>query len=141
MLFRSGVVPMDGNQVPTPPEVEPVRGGYLIEPPGTGTRLLLDPVTALPVRIDLLDTRGRSVVTALLSSPQSVEMSSATPSKPTMQSRVRITMANRPGSMTLFLSNLSDGRSDPKINPRVFDFERLVKVHKPDDVKIGRAHV
>lgn len=129
-----GVVPIDGTPVPTPPEVEAVRGGYLIEPPGTGTRLLLDPVTALPVRIDLLDAQGRTVVTGLLSSPKSVEMSTPATNKPTVHSHLRISVIGRSGQLTLFLSDLSDGKDDPKINPRVFDFERLMTIHKPGDL-------
>lgn len=45
---------------------ESLRGFALIEPPGLGVRLLLEPETGRPVRVDLLDASGRSEVVCVL---------------------------------------------------------------------------
>ncbi len=61
-----GLRPLDPDAAPPTPAVERLNGFWLVEPPGVGARLLIDPRTARPVRVDLLDADGRSrVVTRL----------------------------------------------------------------------------
>jgi len=105
---------------------------WLVEFPGR-MRMVIDPQTALPSRIDLLDAHGYSRVIARLSAPDRVEIENAPPGAfPTMNTRFEITMTDRDGRMTLYLSRMTN-RSD-KFNEKIFNFDILKKMLKPETV-------
>lgn len=64
--YLLGLMPIDASRRPSAPEVEVFNGYFVIEPPGLNLRLMLDPVTARPVRIDLTDPAGASALTCIL---------------------------------------------------------------------------
>ena len=137
MVRLLGVTPIDPAKAPPAPAVEWHEGKLLIEPPGTGTRLLLDATTALPVRIDLTDDRGRSRVICVLSKhePMQVEGKDEA-SGPKVARRFEVTVPGREGGATLFLSDLSDGSDGDRIKDRLFDFDALTKALKPAKVEV-----
>ncbi len=64
--FLLGLMPLTPNPPDGTPEVEALRGYALIEPPGMGMRMLLEPATGTPRRVDLIDRDGVSSVICLL---------------------------------------------------------------------------
>lgn len=137
MVRLLGVTPINETKVPPAPAVEWHEGKLLIEPPDTGTRLLIDPKTALAVRIDLTDARGRSRVVCVLSrhEPMQVEGKDIV-NGPKVARKFEVTVPGREGGATLFLSDLSDGGDGDRIKDRLFDFETLTKVLKPAAVEV-----
>lgn len=134
--YLLGLVPLDPA---VPPDeggtVERLQGYYLIEPPGLKLRLLLDPTTARPVRVDLTDANGKSVVISRLEAFAPVQIEGAPPeSSPHIATRADVYVTGEEARMTLFLKRLSDGRDGNRIRPQAFDFDTLIKAHKPKEV-------
>lgn len=128
-----GVVTLDPN---ADSEVEWYRGYYLIEPPGTGTRMLIDPQTARPVRIDLLDSRGFSTLAVRLHDFVPVTQGSAKSSTPAplVPSRIEAWVLGEGTQVTLKLNSVKDGRGDRAIErafASAFDLQRLIQAHQP----------
>ena len=134
LLYVLGLVPIDPDRIPDAPAVELVNGYYLIEPPGLGLRMLLNPESARPLRVDLLDQEGNSAVKCVLSKPAKLERSPDMEGLPTpvMPSVVEVYVLNEEARMTLKLKALTtEGR---RIRDSHFDFDTLKKVYKPDQV-------
>ena len=130
-----GVIPIDPTKQPPDPQVEWYDGKLLIEPPGTRTRLLLDPITAQPVRIDLMDTEGQSRVIGQLSAWEPMKIEGLPPGAyPKVATRLEVALVDKQGSATLFLSDATDGRRPNRIKPAAFDIQRLVAAFKPKRV-------
>lgn len=112
------------------------KGAWIIEPPGTQSRLFLDPDTKLPVRIELFDRQGQPTVVAQLRDPVGVETRGFSSGYwPRIASRIEATIAKDKSRMTLFLSEVSDGRDSRKFSEEViFNFARLCQIHKPAKV-------
>ena len=115
--------------------VERVEGYLLLEPAGLNVRMLLHPDTLLPVRVDLTDPRGYSVLTCRLSEYAPVELADLPEADRPRAARVidcyPLTDGGEQTRLTLELSNLSDGTRGNKINDRVFDFDTVKRVLKP----------
>ncbi len=126
LLHVLGLAPIDPSVVPDAPAVERIRGYLLVEPPGLGLRMLLDPATARPVRVDLIDELGRSTLICTLKDPIPVrpadleEMFGGE-----IASRVDIFMTGREARMTLTLKKPI--HSDKHIREPYFDFDKLYK--------------
>lgn len=135
VLYLLGAMPLDAQAVPQEPAVEWLQGHYLIEPPGTGLRMLLDRQTHRPRRIDLLDERGASVIICQLDRYAAVEQQGVGPGGwPWMATRIEITIPGQEGSLRMSLSDQTDGRAFDTINPRIFELPRLMRMHNPDQV-------
>lgn len=136
-----GLYRINPDALPAEPQVEWYDGGYLIEPPGTRSRLLLDPVTFRPKRIDLLDEEGNSRLIGRLSGWETVQTQGLAPGGlPVVASRAEIALVDRAGRATLHLSDLSDGRDGGRITGKAFDLDQLIKALKPTQrVDLDRA--
>jgi hypothetical protein len=133
--YLLGVMLLDPTLVPDDPAVERLRGYALIEPPGLGMRMMLVPQSGRVVRIDLLDEMGGSAVVCRLSAYQTVEVAEASVGQvPQMPSKADIYVVHGDTKMTVSLSHLSDGRADDSFRPSVFKLDKLLKLHKPDEV-------
>jgi hypothetical protein len=132
LLYVLGLVPIDPAIVPESPGVERVAGYYLVEPPGLGLRMLLDPQTARPVRVDLLNAAGESTVKCVLSEP--VELKAGKDDEdghePVMHRVVEVYVLGQEARMTLKLKGLTT--QGTRIKGAHFDFEILKRVMKPD---------
>ncbi len=127
-----GFVHLDPEAVPSEPAVEVIDGLYVIEPPNTSLRLALDPVTALPRRIDLLNARGQSVVIARLSEHQRMNIAGLAPAaQPWVPTRIELQNVGQDGTVKLRLSDLTDDTD--RIRDKAFDLEKLIKAHKPKE--------
>jgi hypothetical protein len=136
--FLMGWMPLDPGGwvgVGGEPEVEWLRGHYLVEPPELRLRLLLDPRTLRPVRVDLTDELGRSVVIAQLSEYASLEIDGLPQDQwPTVATRADLFVVGEEARMTLELRRQSDGVRGNRIASQAFDFDVLVRAHRPREV-------
>jgi hypothetical protein len=136
-----GLLPIDvRGPSPAPPAVDwsgqPPKGAWIIEPPGTRSRLFLDPDTNLPVRIELLDAQRQITVAARLSDPVSVETAGVAPGlQPRIAGRIDATVVQDHSRMVLYLAAVSDGGDPPTFREDIiFDFARLCQSQKPAKV-------
>ncbi len=138
-----GLLPIDASNTPDHPAVELVQGYYLIEPPALGVRMLLDPTTARPVRVDLLDSRGRSAIVCRLQGATTFQATQVrvilqgqadTPAPPatyTLPAKAMFLTSDEQASMTL---ELKSATGDPaKVRPRFFDLEQLADYFDPEE--------
>lgn len=122
LLLVMGLAPIDPTAAA---EVEMIEGRALIEPPGLGARLLLEPDTGRAVRIDLLDREGRSVIVCRLNEEARLTPAAVIPTA------IDLYVVNSDAKLTLKLSDLQiDGR---KIKDAVFNIGVLLNAHKPEE--------
>ena len=130
-----GLRTIDPEKPPAEPAVEWLNGYYLIEPPDSGTRVLIDPKTSLPVRIDLLDRSGYSILAARLSQPGQVTNRGISPSLfPKVSTEIESWLLYQNVHVTLKLKDMTNGRDNPKINRAfegAFDFQNLHRAFEP----------
>lgn len=129
-----GVEPINPELLPDEPAVEWLDGQWMIEPPGMGTRLLIDPKTGFATRIDLIDGAGVSRILCRLSHVETLtayRVPTGGPAK--IATRMTIELPDGRGAVRLTISNPTDGRADDRINDRMFDFDRLRRVLKISD--------
>ncbi len=128
-----GVIKIDPAVGDTSPAVERINGDYLIEPPDSNCRMLLDPKTARPTRIDLLDEQRFSRVTAHHDRFAHVKTNGVSPGCwPFVPTLISITDSQNRGQIKL---SLSDTVGNPEaINPRWFDPAVLATALQPDVV-------
>ena len=139
-----GVLPIAPDTVTTPvPQWTahtPTEAGYIItthptHPLEQPTSYLLDPRTARPIRIQLIDQQNNRTITALLSRWERMTLNGVPPGgHPSVSTRIKINDPNHDGTATLFLADVSDGVEDNRIKPKAFDLERLIKALKPERI-------
>lgn len=108
------------------------RDQYLLNDPAQGVRMLIDPQTFRPTRIDLIDDRGYSVLTAKLTGQLEVEADRALPSPPLICDKAEVYVAGYESRFTLDFQSATT--SSRKIRDQMFDLEALKKALKPDRV-------
>ncbi|BAM04592.1 hypothetical protein [Phycisphaera mikurensis] len=121
-----GLQPLDPDAVPPEPAVERVNGFWLVEPPGVGARLLIDPRTARAVRVDLLGPGGRSRVAVRLDGEAPVAGAEPGTTLPRL-----IDAYPLDGGTRLTLTVRSAGADDPALRDRLFDLDFLIGYHRP----------
>lgn len=132
-----GLLPLDETLAEAAPPVQTVRGHYLIEPPGLRLRMLLHPRTYLPVRVDLLNAEGDSVVVARLNDHERVEVEGLPQGRwPLAATDAELYAVGEDARMSLRLANLTDGRRFNKLNPKAFDFDALLRAYRPEEVVV-----
>lgn len=130
-----GLLPLDESLVGLDPDIEQIDGYHVVEPPGTRLRLTLHPETTLPVRVDLTDDQGQSVVIALLEDHQFMEVEGvARVASPRIPTRATLHAVGEDAELTLNLAGMTDGRRFDTIDERVFDLEFLQQRHTPAEL-------
>ncbi|MEM8737380.1 MAG: hypothetical protein AAGG38_02735 [Planctomycetota bacterium] len=127
--YLLGLVPLDAGRRPEPPEVEWFNGYYLIEPPGLDLRLMLDPATARPVRVDLTDSEGQSVVTCILTGDLEVSTMGDDERRAVLPKKAELYPRDQESRLTVTLVRASG--DDQKIKNKWFDYELLKKALRP----------
>lgn len=124
------------------------HGWYVLTPPDTSSRLYLDATTALPMRVDVLDSNGMVRASASLSRHAPVPVDSSITAEtlaaigaggksgaiPRLATRIEVTLTDGSGRATLFLSDLSQGKADGRISEKIFELDKLLKLLKPSRV-------
>ncbi|MBX3377207.1 MAG: hypothetical protein KF678_09425 [Phycisphaeraceae bacterium] len=102
---------------------------------GSGVRrLVLDPKTWDPVRIEVLDGAGRVLASSMLSDFARVSVRGAGPDTPRPRVPLKVTLDVDGGSTQVML-NLDQPQDDPsRLRARVFDFEKLVEGYGVEEV-------
>lgn len=132
LIALSGLLPLDANGTPAPPGVTWEEGYYVITPPGLSRKMWIDPETTRPSRIDLLGRDGSSRVTCRLSRWQAMTIHGVAPGAfPQIATRLEVSLLGREGTMTLFLSDPSDGQEHQRIKDQAFNLDRLIRALKP----------
>jgi hypothetical protein len=136
MIKLVGITKLDPNNPPSDPQVEWVDDdnakGFLIEPPGTNTRILIDPVTYLATRVEVLDANGHAVIDSHLSKPESVDQKgSFFGGGATMNSRIEIFVPTKKDKVVLYLSDLSSGADEKRITDDLFSPSDILGTYKP----------
>ena len=128
--YLLGLMPLDPGRRPVAPEVEQVLGYFVIEPPGLGLRLMLDPETARPVRIDMIDDSGLSQLTCILTGQLEVQASDG--QTVVVPQTAELYPQRETSRLTLKLKRPST--DEKKIRARLFDFKQLA-----DSFKVQRT--
>jgi len=124
-----GLLPLPADSGAT---VEWYEGRWLVEDPATQQRLLLDPATALPRRVDVVNDDGFSIIAVRLDDFVQVEVEGISAADyPWAVSEVRAWMLYRDANIKM---KLSGHRTENPAFKVAFDFERLMKAHKPKEV-------
>ena len=128
--FLLGMVELDPGDRPAEPAVEAFNGYWVIEPPGLNLRMMLDPQTARPVRIDLTDAQGQSVLVCRLSGEVTVERDGQ--DAVTLAKKAELFPLGSESRMTVTLKRPST--DETKFKRKLFNFNKLSKSLKPDEV-------
>ncbi len=126
-----GLAPLDPTRLPDAPQVARFEGNYIIAPPGTGSRITIDPRTALPIKVEVFARNGQLAAVAELRDPGRVEMHNvAQGGWATVQTRIHIELADSEESFTIHLSDMTDagGRlheAKRRALQNAFNFDRL----------------
>lgn len=118
------------------PIVEWSKGYWLVETPWNHTRTLIDPATALPVRIDRFNEAGLSDLIVRLSEHEPVEFvgipAEISPRK--VATNIEAWVLRDGPHVRMKLRDVSDGRGDRKKDAAfraAFNLEQLLKAHNP----------
>jgi hypothetical protein len=113
------------------------QGFFVIESPESGLRIWLEPRSAMPRQVSLLDERGEWRVVAKLTGEMRVEQADVPREQwPRLSSRAEIRIRDEEGAFTLSLRDATDGRSNPRIDralQNAFDFASLLSALKPQE--------
>lgn len=106
------------------PPIERYQGQYLVEVPGGGMRLLIDPERFRPTRIDLTDAQGYSILTAKLEGAFPVDVPGVRKTRwPTICERAEVYVAGYESRLTVAMDFVTN---DPrKVTDTQFDFEAV----------------
>lgn len=134
--YLLGTMPLDADAEAGDDAVQRYQGFFLIEPPGLNVRLWLDPTSAMPKRVDLLDEQGNKAVSAILREPWPVDLEGVSQRQEPMlahetQIYVHGDEAHQQANVRIELKHASDGKARDQINERAFDFDTLVQHHQP----------
>ena len=126
----------------TPPKVEYRDGAYVIQPPELDARIGIDPKTALPVLVELLDAEGKPIVTSLLGKPGRVKRYDVDPDAwPRIMTRVKLRTPDSGDELRLHLERMTDVRAPSekrkrKALKRAFDLDYLAEEYEAELVDL-----
>ena len=108
------------------------REQYLLSMPELGMRLLIDPKTFRPTRVDLTDRAGFSVLTAKLSGQIEIDTDEKLKPRSLLCNQAEVYVAGYESRFTLdFQSATTSAR---RVKDQMFDLDALKKALKPDRV-------
>ncbi|MDX1683064.1 MAG: hypothetical protein R3336_08090, partial [Phycisphaeraceae bacterium] len=112
------------------PTVDFAAGRILVLSQDRSIRMALEPKTGRPRRVELLDERGRVLVTAKLSKYRLLEQEGKSPGVwPWVPGRIELASTDKDRTMSLNLNGLVD--EPDRIQDRVFDLSILARKFEP----------
>ena len=132
--YLLGLLPLDSQVGPLGGAVQLVDGHYVIEPTGLNLRIKLNVDTALPMQVDLLDPQGQTVIVSELSQHRRVQVEGLALG-PRVATRVQISVVDEDARMNIAMADMNDGRRHNTIRDRTFDYDHLIRVHKPAEIR------
>ncbi len=114
---------------------DPVWRGYVIEPGHGRFRVVVDHEDALPMRVDLVDVRGWSVVKAILTEPLAVSMDGRESWEyPVIPRRVDIRVLGTTDELIVQLRDIDPTPGRRRLNPGQFNLEALMDQFRLDEI-------
>ncbi len=113
------------------------NGRYVMNTPDRQQRIWIDPQTARPTQIELVSNDGRHRVTCRLSRWAPMTLDGVAPGAfPWIATRIEMVLSGdqEEGTLTLFLSDPSDGRIENRIRDDVFKLDVLTNIFQPGRV-------
>lgn len=108
-------------------------GQYLIEPEGMRLRMLVDPTSFRPTRVDLLDEAGWSIVTCRLTGRFGVEVEGVNENAlPVVCDDADVFVSGQASRMSIELVHATT--NPRRVQDRMFDLDVLMEALKPDAV-------
>lgn len=108
-------------------------GQYLIEPAGSRLRMLIDPASFRPTRVDLLDSRGWSMVTCKLTGRFGVEVDGVPSQRwPVVCDDAELFVSGQASNMSIELIHATT--NPRRVRDQLFDLDVLMEALKPDRV-------
>lgn len=133
-----GLTPLPINAQADNASVQWREGRWLVDLPAQRIRLLLDPKTALPVRIDMVDALGQSVLAVrLYDFIRAPIRDLAEMDQPRIASRIEAWLLDRDVHVRLKLRDATDGIGRRRIDrafKTAFDFDALMRAHRPKTI-------
>lgn len=114
------------------PTVDLYAGQYLLNLPDENLRMLIDPQTFRPTRVDLLDDEGYSLLTAKLSGQIPIEVGKDVKVQPLLCDQAEVYVAGYESRFTLDFESATT--STQRIKDQMFILEALKDALKPDRV-------
>ena len=106
-------------------------GQYLIEPAGMRMRMLIDPTSFRPTRVDLLDERGWSLVMCKLTGRFGVEVEGVPSQRwPVVCDDAELFVAGQASNMSIELIHATN--NPRRVRDQLFDLDVLMEALKPD---------
>lgn len=135
--FRPDDVPYLLGLLPLNPALESkvylYDGQYLIEPEGMRLRMLVDPTSFRPTRVDLLDDAGWSIVTCRLTGRFGVEVEGVNENAlPVVCDDADVFVSGQASRMSIELVHATT--NPRRVQDRMFDLDVLMESLKPDAV-------
>lgn len=128
--YLLGLVPLDPGLASA---VYVYDGQYLIEPEGMGLRMLLDPTSFRPTRVDLLDANGWSIVVCQLEGRFGVEVDGLPSQRwPVVCDDADIYIVGQESRLSIEL--VAATNSSRRIRDQLFDLDTLLDALEPDEV-------
>lgn len=128
--YLLGLLPLDPGLTS---KVYLYRGQYLIEPEGMRLRMLVDPASFRPTRVDLLDAAGWSMVTCRLTGRFAVEVEGMNENAlPVVCDDADVFVSGQASRMSIELVHATT--NPRRVRDRMFDLEVLLESLKPDTV-------
>jgi len=135
--YLIGVVPLPEAEAlgDDPPPVDLYEGKFLVDLRSLGMRMLIDPETFRPHRVDLTNRAGFSMLTSKLSGSFPVEVDSVPKAqRPTICKKAEVYVSGYESRLTVSMDYATT--SSRKVRDPMFDFEMLKKALKPDRVEL-----
>lgn len=135
--FRPDDVPYLLGLLPLDPALDSAvylyDGQYLIEPAGMRLRMLVDPVSFRPTRVDLIDDAGWSLVTCRLTGRFGVEVEGINENAlPVVCDDADVFVAGQASRVSIELVHATT--NPRRVRDRMFDLAVLLESLKPDEV-------
>lgn len=107
-------------------------GYVLLQPVGTNLRIMVNPRSGRPARIDVVGSNDRSVLISRLYDYQPMKIDGMDQADwPKIAARATFFAPDADASFKLTLTDMTDGVRRNRIKDRIFDFDALVEALKP----------
>ncbi|MEM9414620.1 MAG: hypothetical protein AAGA29_03975 [Planctomycetota bacterium] len=130
MPYLLGLVALDPSLVS---EVFLYEGQYLVEPKGLGLRMLIDPGSFRPTRVDLLDAHGWSVIVCQMTGRYGVEVEGLPGHRyPVVCDDAELFITGQQSRLSIEM--IAATTNDRRIRDQLFNLDTLIDALEPDEI-------
>lgn len=132
LLLGLGPLPVAGLLPDETVTIDLYGDQYLLSMPSLGMRMLIDPATYRPTRVDLTDRAGYSLLTAKLEGYLPIDTDEKLDRQPLLCRKAEVYVAGYESRFTLAFQSATT--STRRVKDQMFDLDALKKALKPDRV-------